>query len=326
MKKILFITQPGLQQSACGVFLIGKQYYNLLAESGKYKVIKSSPTDLLNLELEITASNPLAVIINFHPATTPWADVTYLSQKFPNIPFIKFDHDMTQQVMDTYTPAEHYGFQYCISPDVTINKTNPHVYQINRLMGEGSPIEQPHKDCPWIGFQGFGFDHKGIHRIAEYAVKEFDRAIIRLHIPSSMIGDPYGMLAQKQLQKVQQIVRDTNIIVSFSNHLMSSIQLVQWLSQNDLNCYFYDNSTEWGIASAPDYAIAARRPLAVSGSQQLRYIWKNVPESLIDNYSLKTIMSNGFLPFENLHKKMSRFNVLTEIEDIIDQIIYVHRI
>jgi hypothetical protein len=326
MRKILFVTQPGADEAACGVFLIGRQYLNLLKESEKFKVIKVYPNKIEDIIVEITASNPLAVIINFHPITTPWADVTEVQKKFPNIPFIKFDHDMTQESIDAYTPEKNFGFQYCISPDPTLKKTSPFVFQINRLMGDGSPINPPKKDCPWIGYQGFGFEHKGIHRIAEYAAKEFDRAILRLHIPHSIYGDPYGHLARMQVERARNIVAGTNIIVSESYHLMSSIQLVQWLSQNDVNCYFYNNNSEWGIASAPDYAIAARRPIAVTKSEQLRYVWKNVPSSIIEESSLRSIIENEFSPYEDLYKKMSRINVLHELEYLIEHLIYIHRI
>lgn len=326
MQKILFVTQPGGEEAACGVFLIGRQYLNLLKESEKFKTIKVAPTAIEDIAVEITASKPLAVIINFHPVTTPWANVEELQKRFSNIPFIKFDHDMTQEMIDTYTPESNHGFQYCISPDPTLIKSNPYVFQINRLMGNGSPIEQPVKDCPWIGYQGFGFEHKGIQRIAEYAVKEFNKAIIRLHIPFSTYGDPAGHLARMQVERVRDIVKDTNIIVSESYHLMSSVQLVQWLSQNDLNCYFYDDNSEWGIASAPDYAIAAQKPIAVTKSSQLRYVWKNVPSSVIENSSMTQIINDGFLPYENLYKKMSRENVMHELENLIEHIIYIHRI
>jgi hypothetical protein len=326
MQKILFIMQQDSKKGTCGVYLIGKQYYDLLRESGKYDVVLIQPNSILDIRFALTANNPLAVIINYNPTTTPWADVRKLQKELPHIPFIRLDHEMTQLVINEYVPETNNGFFYCISPDTTLDKLNPHIFHINRLMAYGFPIEQPPKDCTWIGFQGFGFDHKGIPKIAKQVVKEFDRAIIRLHIPPSTYGDPMCLLAKKQVEIVNDIVRGTNVIVSATHHIMSSIELIQWLSQNDVNCYLYDDNALWGIASAPDYAIAARRPIAVSRSQQLRYIWKNVPDSLIDNSSLRKIISNGFNPFESLYQKMSRWNVLDELEKTLNQIIYLHRI
>ena len=326
MRKILFVTQHESSQEACGVSLIGKQYLDLLRESSIFKVICLCPKNLYDVVSEITVSNPLAVIFNFHPAITPGANVSDVQIKFPHIPFIKIDHDMTQELVDNYKAETNYGFHYCIVPDPTLKKTSPSIFQINRMMAEGSPVNPPVKNYPWIGFQGFGFDHKGIHRIAEQVVKEFNRAILRLHIPYSTVGDPQGHLARKQVAMVKSIIGNRNIIVSDTYHMMSSIELVQWLSQNDVNCYFYDDNPMWGIASAPDYAIAARQPIAVTKSQQLRYIWNNVPTSLIEESSLKNIMQTGFSPYENLYNKMSRMNILHEIEHIIEQIIYIHRI
>lgn len=326
MRKILFVSQQGLNESACGVFLIGRQYSQLLRQSEMLKILRVNASSINDVYAEITASNPLAVIINFHPVTTPWASADELKNKFPHIPFIKFDHDMTQKRLDMYTPDENQGFDYCISPDTTLTNTNEHVFQINRMMGIGSPIDPPEKHCPWIGYQGFAFEHKGIQNIVKQVVKEFDEAYIRLHMPYSTYGDQYGYLAHMQAERAQKLVQGTNIKVFATHNLMSSEQLVQWLSQNDVNCYFYDENIDFGIASAPDYAIAARRPLAVRKSNQLRYIWSNVPSSAIEKNSLRNIIANGFAPFEGLYNKMSDKNILSELENIIINIIESHTV
>lgn len=325
MNKILFLTESSDTNFACGVFLIGAQYACLLEKSTIYDVQRRHLNSIQKLEEEITASNPLAVICNFHPAITSWADVTKINKKFPHIPFIKLEHDMTQNIASKYLPEENFGFKYCIFPDTTLEGLDSNIYPINRLRADGSPISPPLKTCPWIGYQGFGFEHKGIHKIAEQVAREFENAILRLHIPYSVYGDPEGHLARKQVERAASILRGTNVIISATHHMMSSIELVQWLSQNDVNCYFYDNNSEYGIASAPDYAISSRRPIAVSNSSQLRYIWKNVPSASIESSTLASIISNGFSPFEHLYAKMSAENILSEIELVLDTIIKKHR-
>ena len=96
--------------------------------------------------------------------------------------------------------------------------------------------------------------------------------------------------------------------------------MVKWLSQNTVNCYFYDETSQYGVASAPDYAMAARRPIAVNDTYQLQYIRENVPSANIhmpDN-SLKSIINNNFSPFEELYDKMKPQNVVAEIDYAID--------
>jgi hypothetical protein len=103
--------------------------------------------------------------------------------------------------------------------------------------------------------------------------------------------------------------------------MMTSEQMVAWLSENDVNCYFYHDTNDFGVASAPDYAIAARRPIAVKQTSQLRYVWQNVPESIIDNSSLKQIIAQGFAPFELLYNKMKVEHVVKEIDHAVSVIL-----
>ena len=48
--------------------------------------------------------------------------------------------------------------------------------------------------------------HKGIEKIAYQVIKEFDEAIIRLHIPNSFYVDPQGYQARARVNAVRQIV------------------------------------------------------------------------------------------------------------------------
>lgn len=321
---ILFVNQSGSVTKNCGVYLIGMQYSEALQSSINYKYKRISVDSLDELSMHITASNPLAVIVNYHGATTPWADVNEIKLEFPTIPFIKIEHDFRQSIVDEYQPENHQGFDYAICLDKTLRSSNPRVFHINRLMAYGTPNQLNKFDAPVIGYQGFGFEHKGIPLIAEQVVKEFDKAHLRMHIPNSYYGDPFGHLATERLNEVLEIIKGTDIKLHFSTSMMTSEDLVQWLSENDVNCYFYHDMNDYGIASAPDYAIAARKPIAVKQTSQLRYIWENVPDAIIDNSSLKNIIQNGFTPFELLYNKMKKESVTGEFDMAVNEILIRH--
>jgi hypothetical protein len=68
---ILFVTQSSKVTTACGVHLIGMQYFNALQNYSQYEYKYASFASIEEFRHEITASNPLAVIINYHIATTP---------------------------------------------------------------------------------------------------------------------------------------------------------------------------------------------------------------------------------------------------------------
>ena len=321
---ILFVNQSKNITQNCGVYLIGMQYFEALQSSKSYTYVTVPINSTIELFTTITALNPLAVIVNYHNATMSWVNVTKLKEQFPSIPFIKLEHEFTQSSIDAYSPIKNQGFDYAICPDNTLNASNKNVFHINRLMAEGTPASLKQNNEPVIGYQGFGFNHKGIPSIARQVVKEFEKAQLRFHIPNSYYGDPQGHLARQQIHVVQEIIQGKDIQLHFSNDLMSSDELVKWLSENDVNCYFYHHMHGNGIASAPDYAIAARKPIAVKQTSQLRYVWQNVPSSIIDNSSLKEIIKNGFEPFELLYDKMKKEAVLGEFDLAISKIITRH--
>jgi hypothetical protein len=321
---ILFVNQSKNVTQHCGVYLIGMQYSDALQTSKIHTYLRIPVNSIDQLHATITAVNPTAVIVNYHSSTMTWADVSHIKQEFASIPFIKIEHDFRQKSVDEYTPETNQGYDYAICFDQTLHHNNPRVFHINRLMAHGTFNQTITYDAPAIGYQGFGFDHKGIPLIAEQVVKEFNKAHLRFHIPNSYYGDPHGYLAQKQINEVLDIIKETEITLHFSNELMSSDKLVTWLSNNDVNCYFYHDMNDYGIASAPDYAIAAKKPIAVKQTSQLKYIWQNVPSSIIDNSSLKEIIKNGFTPFELLYNKMQRESVIGEFDMAVSEIIARH--
>ena len=128
------------------------------------------------------------------------------------------------------------------------------------------------------------------------------------------------MRALMMVNNVQAIVQYKNISVECSYDLLNDDKLIQWLSQNTVNCYFYHSTKLYGAASAPDYAIAARRPIIVTPTEQLRYVYQNVPESNVESNSIQDIIANDFSPFEKLYEAMKPQNVVNEFDNIIDEI------
>jgi len=320
MEKVLFVTQTLGHKSCCGIGLIGKLLSESLVKSKKYN-FEILFTDCLNqLDLTIAKINPRVVIYNYHAIASTLAQDNNIRQKYPNIIYIMLHHDMHQQLIDNYSPAANFGIKYLITADTTL-KGNEHVFLVNRLIPPHKPKPYVDLGIPIIGFQGFGPPHKGIYRIAQHVQHEFDKAIIRLHIPFSFFGDSHGTEARARVSEVRNIITKPGIKVEATHDLRSTEDIIDFLGQNTINCYFYNLLPGAGLASSPDYALAARRPIAVTKSHQLRNFIGLSPSICIEDNSLKDIISFGTKPLENLHKLYTEESVISDYEKIIDKLL-----
>lgn len=327
MAKVLFVTQTLGHKTACGIGLIGKLLGESLVKSRKHDFEVLYTDSKEELESSIKRCKPSVIIYNYHSITTPWihsADSKKFRNKYYDVAHVMLHHDFHQKLVDTYRPRRNFGFEYLISADPTL-KGNRHIFVTNRLTPPFKPKVYKDRGIPVIGFQGFGPRHKGIHKIAEKVQEEFDEAIIRLHIPYSFYGDPEGREAKSRVEEVRNIIKKPGIKIEASHDLLSTKEIVEFLSENTINCYFYDYLDGAGLASSPDYALSAKRPIAVTKSHQLRNFKNLSPSICIEDNSLKDIISFGLKPLEELHEKYTEGNVIKDYEEIIDKIISVPR-
>lgn len=320
MEKVIFVTQTLGPKAGCGIGLIGKLLSESLVKSKKYDFEILYADDAATLDAKIAEINPKVVIYNYHSHTAPLAQDQSIRSKYPNIVYIMLHHDMHQQLVDSYSPASNFGIKYLITADTTL-RGNDNVFLVNRLIPPHQPKPYVDLGIPVIGFQGFGPPHKGIYRIAQQVQHEFDEAIIRLHIPFSFFGDPQGREARARVAEVMSIITKPGIKVEATHDLRSTEDIIEFLGQNTINCYFYDLLPGAGLASSPDYALAARRPIAVTKSHQLRNFIGLSPSVCIEDNSLKDIISFGSKPLEGLHEFYTEESVIGDYERIIDKLI-----
>src|SRR6185503_3332636 len=130
---------------------------------------------------------------NFYPCTMPWVNLESLTLLRNNgVRQISIFHE---------TPIT--GFDAYVYPDPTFVDCSR---QLNDWYGMGRPLpkaldlekeEGQPTEMPVIGSAGFGFDWKGHARLVEQVLKEFPRALIRLHIPFAAFGDADGANARR---------------------------------------------------------------------------------------------------------------------------------
>ena len=333
-KNVLLITQK-TEGANCGIGIIGKLIGKALSHSKKYNFVTVSCSDMATVDGFINDYRPIAIIYNYHDTTTPWMIKRsgFLSKytpwvksagiisKYPQIKHIMLHHDFHQEKVDRFSPSLYHGFEYIICADPTLVGSD-HVFPVNRLIPDCSIKPYVEKDRPVIGFQGFGAVHKGIHKIALKTVEEFDAAIINLHIPPAHWGTPLEGAIQR-VNEVKAIVNNSgkkNIDVVFSHDILSTQDLISTMSQNTVNCYFNDYLDGAGLASSPDYALSARRPIALTKSHQFRNFLGITPSVFIEDNSLKDIISFGTDHLQGLYGSYSQSNVIEDYEKVIDKV------
>ncbi len=325
MQNVLFVCQTCGKDLAeatfCGIGIRGKLTIEILQQSTQFHYIPCYANSNSELEGYIVKHEPIVVIYNYHDITTPWMQNAGLRVQYPHITHVMIHYDVTQHMVDFFHPGNFHGFQYVITDNDTLNlSSTSNVLLVCRSIPEyihdGDACVPP-CDIPKIGFQGFGFPHKGIDNIAHKVVEEFDEAVIRLHIPYSMFGDPRGDQARSRVAEVQSIISSKpNIRVEVSHDFMKDEDIVKWLHENDVNCYFFAPLESSGIASSPDYAIAAKKPIAIKRSHMLRHFWNLDPSISIEDLPLKTIMNNGIAPLKPIYQKYNRSNVVRDYDAI----------
>lgn len=328
MDIVLFVYQTigadSKDESYCGVGIKGKLISDILVKSEKYRFIPLQINAYSELEKSIIEYNPKVIIYNYHFMTTPWMNDIQLRNKYDHIHHIMIQYDITQSKINNYKSKDYHEFKYIITDDDTLTP-NANFFVVTRSIPNNDHVNDTNNDInnsiPIIGFQGFGLAHKGLPRLAERINAEFDEAIIRLHMPYSYYCDPKGVVCKQQIEMMKQKITKDGIKMEITHNFMSDDKIVTWLNANTLNCYFYDYLDGAGIASSPDYAIAAKKPIAVTKSYQMRNFWNLNPSVLIEHNSLKTIIRNGTEPLIPLYQKYSHGNLIKDYENICDRLL-----
>jgi glycosyltransferase involved in cell wall biosynthesis len=221
------------------------------------------------------------VIYNHHTHTMGWMnqDVINNASKHVKKQFCISGHDQTADFSGTKN----------IIPDPTGRDSDKNKYT-GRIL-PNYPVDSSLIEIPTIGSFGFGFPEKNFDRLADIVNNEFERAKIRIHITASDFGDPSGHLASVVLNQIQSKIK-SGIEVELSCGFLSQQELVMWLSKNSVNCFLYNDQPGRGISSAVDFALAARRPIAITNSSMFRHI-KHLDTILIEKNSVKAIISAG---------------------------------
>lgn len=300
MENVLFVTHKNDQ---CGVYQHGTNTVNILINKSKtYNYVHALCDNIQELNDYICQFQPIAIIYNYHPTVLGW--ITPLAY---NLPQLAIHHEPTM--------ALPQGITAVISQDPTIQET-PTLFSSGRFIFDYNN-EYPIPSVPVIGSFGFGLPGKGFQRLTELILKEFDEAKVRFHIAYATFGDASGVMARAKAEECRKMIYKKGISLEITHAFKSVDQLIDWLAQNTLNAFLYDPFPDRGISGPPDYALSARRPIALTKSYMFKHMWDASPSIFVEDMTLKQIIANGLAPLQQFYDKWSERQLAETYDRII---------
>lgn len=328
---ILFVTH---RKKQCGVYEFGWNTYNAVRKSQKFSFVHLACENQNELNKAIEDHQPAIIIYNYHPAVMPWLCTKVAKGMYKNnvagLSAIQVGiiHEATQEVADTATAYRNKFvlggsekrinalFDYYIAADPTLLLKNPFVFKTGRLI-PAYENNKPLPAIPTIGSFGFATPNKGFEKLVKKVKQDFNEAVIRLNIPFAAFGDNQGKNALNIAEECKKIINGSNIKLEITHDFMDHAQLLDFLASNSMNVFMYEDKSGRGISSAVDFALAVKRPVAVSDCPMFRHILRNNPEVCCDKNSLTSILSNSYSGLEKTCASWNEENLIWEYERIV---------
>ncbi|MEO5684279.1 MAG: methyltransferase domain-containing protein [Chitinophagaceae bacterium] len=319
-EKILFVSHP---QKKCGVHEFGVSTANVLKSSALYDFIYAECGSMDALYAAIKEYKPVLIIYNYHISTLPWLTEKIIHTKYRSlnrkigIPQVGIMHEVTQQRADT---ANDQLFDYHIAPDPTLLLQNPLVFKTGRLV----PAYENHfvwPAVPTIGSFGFATPNKGFEEIIKAVQQEFDSAVIRFNIPAADFADKDGSSAHKLVEDCKKLITKPGISLVATHDFLDNSGVLDFLAGNTLNIFLYQDTSNRGISSTADYALAVDRPLAISDSIMFRHLHGLQPSIIYGKSTLQQIVENGTRHLHKLTKEWNAPNLVWDYERIVTAVL-----
>jgi len=298
----------------CGIYQfgynIGKVLTNFTSNTNEY--FYEEPGNLEDFQLALNRTKADIVVINYVPGL-----MSYVHNHVPCPAkiYINIIHE-PGQFQHLKSSCNPYYFSHGFYANTTL-KEEPGFFPLPRLIPPLNAVEYVNKDVPKIGAFGFGFLSRGWLQTIDRVQDEFDTADICFHMPFNSVVDLDGKTHALNTEKLcNEKTLKPGITLKITHDFLSTSQVVEWLGQNTVNLFLYQEKNKIGISSSVDFALSARRPIGISSSPMFDHLLdvkhlicldSNKIQDIIDRgpsvlepYLLKWKESEFFLKFENL--------------------------
>lgn len=296
----------------CGVHQYGKRFGNIASKSKKYNFMYFE----INSESEFISKfgehKPQAIIYNYLSGTMPWLSGGLIQA-------------CREQGVKQYTivhNSHYHGFDYYLHQ----NPYHPNVDDTNfalarPLFDYKSSNVKSNDDILHIGSFGFGLTCKSIDKICELINEQlsYRKVQINLHLTEAHFCPNADTISSIKQDCLNAITHD-NIKLNTTHKFLTNDEMLDFLSKNDLNIFFYEKYQHYnGISSTIDYALSVKKPIAICRSNMFAHIWDVHPSICVENNSLINIINNGFDPLEEKYNSWTNEQFIYTLETIIEK-------
>jgi hypothetical protein len=304
----------------CGIHQYGVDIFEALRHS-KFEFRYAEVTGKEQILYNIGYFKADIVIFNYYPITMPYVDIGFMAHIrtiWKDIVTMGIMHEVTQESADGATNAL---FDYWLCPDPTLVTPNLICLSTKRLIPNYYNFESTPK-IPTIGTFGFGFKDKGFDKVVTKTCEEFDKAIINIHIPNHfLVGDSF--LSSNSCfwmkRRCKNALKKSDVTLNFTHEFLTKTQLLHFLSDNTINCFFYDTNKNKGISSVIDSALAVSRPIALTKCGMFRHITD--PRVYIEDNTLKEIIKRGYKILAPLQREWRERSFISDYERILEDVL-----
>ncbi len=312
MPTVLFVNH---RDQACGVQQAGQKFYSHLELSKNYVYHYIDPAQEYEFDHWANVLQPDVVIYNWYTSgvTMPWLTAQKINRQ---------RHRFKQCSIFHEGGYDHMGFDLIFHQDPSYNGEQGFatpIAKLTRPIPRYTPRFDQSRDVanrPIIKSFGFGLGGKGFTRLAETVCQEFETAELQFNIPFAKFGDESGAGARQWRADIESIVSQSpGVSCKISHILMPVPELLDWLAESTVNCFFYDENYGRGSSGTVDYALAVGKPIAITRSWQFKHVWQIDDSFVYPDQSLKTILSRGTSALDKFHEIWSAEKLIESFEN-----------
>lgn len=212
-------------------------------------------------------------IVNYHHHTMKNIEGVN-SRRFINLDGKKICIVLEMNKDDPFALMNPSGFDDLMILDPTMNRLESNIHAFPRPLLKSRKIKRIETipEVPLIGSFGYATSDKGFDLIVKRVAEEFEKAHIRINLSPSTYADSFfgSTLRQSIENECRKYIKD-GITLEITKDYFSDDQLIDWCSENTLNCFFYTRNMP-GLSATPDQVIMSGAPLAVSDNTTFRHI------------------------------------------------------
>jgi len=304
MKTVLILNH---KKQACGVYQSGKRIYELLEDSTKINFIYREVESYQEFVSRMKIISPDAVLYNWHQGTMNW-----LTKKMVENTGAKSYFYFHTTVLDPKIGAYLFFGDYALDRNIL---------PLNRQILVPRPILKyrgtyPKNNILTIGSFGLAFFQKGFHTLTKLVNATFERAVLNLHMPQSYFSDPTGTETKRVADECRRLNTNRGIQLNITQNFKNDAELLTFLAGNDINVFMHTENGE-GLSGIGDYALAVKRPIAITNCTMFRHFMKD--EIRLDKHPIPEILSFGTKPLDEFYEKWSENNFKAEMEGVFNE-------